>query len=301
IISFKQAGSRFKGNNYDSLQTSALKLPASVDGYAFVNSQGKYRYILWAVTTKDNSEAAQSGYSFPAGFEANTLTAFNWNYSVKNSEKSTIDGKKINLTGTPVIVELSMVAVTDTSKPKVIANAGSAVTITLPASSATLDGTASTANNSIKSYAWSQLTGKAVQLNGNDSALTQVSGFTEAGTYSFALAITDSKGNKDIDTVLVTVLLQEANEKVKTVQAKFGVYPNPALNKTTTLNLVSPETGSGRLVLYNNHGVVVWTKQFEKSTELFNQVLNFPGIPAGLYYLSVYVENNKLSTLKIIL
>jgi hypothetical protein len=70
--------SLLKGYTYSATQSAALALPAGVDGGAFVNSSGKYVYVLWAVTTTDESEVASASYSFPiavAGIPATLTTA----------------------------------------------------------------------------------------------------------------------------------------------------------------------------------------------------------------------------------
>lgn len=87
-----------------------------------------------------------------------------------------------------------------------VANAGNAQSITLPASSVTLDGSKSTAaSGTIKAYQWTMVSGPSVAVIANPgSAATTVSSLVE-GTYTFQLKVTDSNNNSAIATVTVVV------------------------------------------------------------------------------------------------
>lgn len=87
-----------------------------------------------------------------------------------------------------------------------VANAGSDVTITLPVSSATLNGTASSdADGTIATYAWSKIDGPAQYTIANsNSASTTVSNLVQ-GVYTFQLTVTDNAGASATDTIVVTV------------------------------------------------------------------------------------------------
>jgi len=70
---------------------------------------------------------------------------------------------------------------------------------------ATLDGSGSTDDVGVVSYAWTQTSGPAVALSGADTALAS---FTPAaaGTYGFSLTVTDVRGATGSDTVTVTAV-----------------------------------------------------------------------------------------------
>ena len=86
-----------------------------------------------------------------------------------------------------------------------VANAGADLTITLPVNSVTLNGTATDADGSIASYAWTKLSGPA---GGNvqtpAAASTRITAMV-AGTYVFRLRVTDNSGAQDTDDVTVIV------------------------------------------------------------------------------------------------
>lgn len=86
------------------------------------------------------------------------------------------------------------------------ANAGSDQVITLPASSATLNGTASSAvSPATLTYLWTKTSGAgSTTITGNTTATPTVSGLQQ-GVYVFNLVVTDSNGNTSSDTVQVTV------------------------------------------------------------------------------------------------
>lgn len=87
-----------------------------------------------------------------------------------------------------------------------LANAGKDTTITLPASTANLDGSGSSdPDNNITSYQWTKIDGPSSYSIANaNTAQTQVDGL-EAGEYQFELKVTDAAGlyAKDIITVKV--------------------------------------------------------------------------------------------------
>lgn len=86
-----------------------------------------------------------------------------------------------------------------------LAVAGEDVTIALPQTWAMLDGSASSDDVSLVSYAWRQLSGPtpAVLLPANASR-TNATSLTK-GQYRFQLTVTDSDGNLAVNSVTVTV------------------------------------------------------------------------------------------------
>lgn len=88
------------------------------------------------------------------------------------------------------------------------ARAGHGQVITLPLNHLTLWGNQSTDDNGIMSFLWtlhpSSLT-QEVTMQGVRSPYLQLSGLQE-GRYTFQLTVTDTRGQQDSDTILVTVL-----------------------------------------------------------------------------------------------
>jgi|GEM_PF-2141578 len=96
-------------------------------------------------------------------------------------------------------------SIRNTNHPPV-ANAGADQTITLPATTATLDGSGSTdPDNNITSYLWTKISGPSLpNIAASNTALTSVNNLAE-GTYEFELKVTDAGGLSDKDTVKLTV------------------------------------------------------------------------------------------------
>lgn len=91
------------------------------------------------------------------------------------------------------------------NQPPVV-SAGSSQTITQPASTATLTGTASDPDGSISTLAWTFVSGPATPTIASPStASTTVNGLTAAGDYIFRLTATDNSGTAVAADVTITV------------------------------------------------------------------------------------------------
>ena len=101
-ITYKTTSDVLFGTKYDAAKTAAMNLPNNLDGGAFYDvANNRYKYILWAKTTLDLSEAASGTYSFPASFGISTLSKREWNYSETNNAVD-ISPNNIQLTGRPI-------------------------------------------------------------------------------------------------------------------------------------------------------------------------------------------------------
>ncbi|WP_054411855.1 PKD domain-containing protein [Hymenobacter sp. DG25A] len=102
--------------------------------------------------------------------------------------------------------EVSITVNAQASNQPPVANAGADKTITLPTSSATLEGSASDADGSVAAYAWSQTSGpNTATFSSSTEAAPTVSNLV-AGTYVFSLTATDNEGSSSTpDEVTVTV------------------------------------------------------------------------------------------------
>ena len=100
------------------------------------------------------------------------------------------------------------VTVNGNNQPPTV-NAGSDQTITLPTNSVSLSGTASDADGSVASYAWSKTAGGAATITSPSSNSTTVTGLVQ-GTYTFRLSVTDNQGAVSTDDVNVIVNPQPA-------------------------------------------------------------------------------------------
>ncbi len=118
-ISYKTASDLLYGSNYDEAKTNAMNLPSNIDGAAFIDGVGNYTYVLWAVTTEDQSEVASANYTFPGSFNISQLYKREWDFSETNNTQ-TVSPSNVALTGRPIFLsenELSIVEPTATFFP----------------------------------------------------------------------------------------------------------------------------------------------------------------------------------------
>jgi hypothetical protein len=88
------------GYTYDAAQSALMALPTNIDGGAYTNASGQHAYVLWAVTTTDESEVANATYTFPAAMKIGALTRYEITYSsTKATAAATGTGNA--LTGAP--------------------------------------------------------------------------------------------------------------------------------------------------------------------------------------------------------
>jgi hypothetical protein len=117
-------------------------------------------------------------------------------------------------------VSLSQVTITVNPVPPPVANAGINQTLGLPATSATLDGSAST--GIITSYAWTQISGpNTATITSPATVSTTVTGLV-VGTYVFQLSV---NGGVSVAQVSVTIAAT-ANYSILTNQAPTGATEN---------------------------------------------------------------------------
>ncbi len=85
------------------------------------------------------------------------------------------------------------------------ANAGAYQTITLPTSTAPLNGAGTDADGTVVSYLWTKLTGPAAGAVTNNTAATTTATALAQGVYTFEFKVTDDDGATGKDTVQITV------------------------------------------------------------------------------------------------
>ncbi len=177
--------------------SQSITLPASaviLDGSLSYDPDGTIASYAWtqvsgAAATITNGNAAKPTVS---GLAAGTYT---FQLTVTDNSGATASAQ--------VKVTVSSAIAT----PNPVANAGANQTITLPVSSVTLDGSASSDNNgTIASYSWSKTAGPATgSITASGNATTTATGLVQ-GVYTFQLVITDAGGLTSTDNMTVTVL-----------------------------------------------------------------------------------------------
>ncbi len=173
-----------------------------------------------------------------------------------------------------------------------VANAGSDVSITLPASTVTLNGSSSKdPDGSIKSYVWKQTSGAAgpIITSATDSKTT-VTGLT-AGTYVFQLTVTDDKGTTASDQVTVTVTGQK-NDAPTANAGKDVSITLPA--STASLDGSASSDGDGKIDQY------AWKKISGPAGGNISSPAasktNITGLVAGAYVFELTVTDDEDAT-----
>jgi alpha-tubulin suppressor-like RCC1 family protein len=174
----------------------SITLPVNsvnLDGSASSSPDGSALTYAWS----EQSGPATYTIASPAGAKTSVTGLVQGTYTfqltVKNGQgNSSTATVTVTVNAAPVIIP--------------VANAGTALSITLPTSSVTLDGSASSSpDGSALTYSWSYVSGPAAYtIAGPAAAKTSVTGLVK-GTYVFLLKVTNSQGNTASASVTVTV------------------------------------------------------------------------------------------------
>jgi hypothetical protein len=133
-----------------------------------------------------------------------------------------------------------------TNQPPTV-NAGTDKTITLPTSTVTLTGTASDADGSIATYAWTKISGPAGStFSSASSASTMANGLVQ-GSYIFRLTVTDNQGASASDDVAVTVNAASTSNiihlEAESYTAMYGIQTENTADAGGGLNVGWQDTG----------------------------------------------------------
>ncbi len=102
-IAYSTVSKLLYGSQYDAVRTAALQLPDNIRGGAFKSPTKGYTYVLWAVTDKDRSEAAEASYTFPASLNIKTLHSRAWDFANRGIT-TVVSATDIALTGSPIFL-----------------------------------------------------------------------------------------------------------------------------------------------------------------------------------------------------
>ncbi len=166
------------------------------------------------------------------------------------------------------------------------ANAGSDVTITLPTSTAVLNGSGSDPDGSIASYAWGKVSGPSAGTLTNATTPTLTLTGLAQGVYVFSLTVTDDKGFTNTDEVTVTVNAVVVNAPPV---ANAGADNSITLPTNTTSFTGSGTDSDGTITSYT------WIKVNGPACTLSGQAtatLSLSNLLAGSYTFRLTVTDN---------
>jgi dienelactone hydrolase len=166
-------------------------------------------------------------------------------------------------------------------------NAGPNATITLPANSLTIYGSAADADGTIQSYSWAKWSGGAATLSGATTPTLTVTGLA-AGTYIFRLSAKDNSGSSRYDEMTVTV---NATTSFSSVEERIVSEDESA----------STDLRNDDVNFWKNKVVVIFDAS---GKEIFHgkwSVENFESIPSReLLVVNILSEGKKVLQQKII-
>lgn len=120
------------------------------------------------------------------------------------------------------------------------ASAGADAVITLPTNLINLVGSGTDTDGTITGYSWAQVTGPNVATLTNATSATATASGLVAGTYQFALTVTDNAGGQSTDAVLVTVEAALTDILVAGHSINTG-YPSIVEGNLAQTDLVAPD------------------------------------------------------------
>ncbi|HEY0742413.1 MAG TPA: PKD domain-containing protein [Chryseosolibacter sp.] len=141
---------------------------------------------------------------------------------------------RLTVTDNAGVTDSDYVKINVTANTLPTVNAGADRSITLPTSSASITATASDADGTVTSYAWSKVSGGSATLSGTNASTLSCSALVE-GSYVFRVTVTDNLGGKKSDDVALTV--NPAPNALPTVNAgadKVITLPTNSVSITAT-------------------------------------------------------------------
>ncbi|MEO5683193.1 MAG: PKD domain-containing protein [Chitinophagaceae bacterium] len=153
-----------------------------------------------------------------------------------------------SFTANPNLYEWFLSKTRATGNQSPVANAGSNISITLPTSSTTLNGSASNdPDGSIATYAWSKTSGPTSYTIANAGAASTALSNLVQGVYVFTLQVTDNSGATASSTVTVTVNAAANQSPVSNAGSNISIT---LPTNSTTLNGSASSDADGTISTY---------------------------------------------------
>jgi len=260
----------------------------------YINGTERFRSNMPTGTISSTTRASTA-----AADDGNTLQTINLSSAFFANGNNTIAVEVHQFSATDPDLSFDLQLLGNANQPP-IANAGVDQIITLPVSSVTLSGSASSdPDGTITSYAWTQTSGPntaTITTPGNVS--TTVSGLVQ-GSYSFQLTVTDNSGATASDVVGVTVNAATGNLIVFSYGGVWKYFDNGTDQGTAWRNVgfndVSWASGPGQLGYGDGDEATVVSygpsSTAKYITTYFRKVVNI-SLPASYSYFNVGVKRD---------
>jgi hypothetical protein len=287
-----------KSNSYSVRWTGKIQ-PQYTETYTFhLGSGGGHRLWVAGKLLLDSWQERYPGgfQSSPVSLEAGKL------YDIKLEYFNTDSGTGMGLFWTSKSLPLEYVpqsqlypeaiGTTPPANKAPVANAGADIALALPASTATLNGSASTdEDGKISAYAWTKVSGPSGDSIQSPAAVSTVVSSLVAGVYVYQLKVTDDKGATATDTVTVTV--SSATNQSPTANAGSDIVISLPVNNTV-LNGSASKDPDGSIVSYR------WTKISGPSQLSISNPATastaVSNLVEGVYVFRLLVTDNKNAT-----
>lgn len=96
-----------------------------------------------------------------------------------------------------------------------VANAGADFTISLPTTTASVNGSGTDTDGSVSAYFWKQILGPSSTLTNNRSSTLLLGNMVVAGRYEYELMVTDNDGAVNTDRVVITVVASSSSSSAR--------------------------------------------------------------------------------------
>lgn len=251
----------------------------TLDGNASSDADGKISTYAWKKVSGPAGGTITTPSAVKTAITGLTQGAYVFSLTVTDDDKAT---------------STSNVTVTVNAAPNKapVANAGSAVTITLPTNTVTVDGKASSdADGTITKYEWKKVSGPAAgTITASSAVKTTITGLTQ-GTYVFSLTVTDD--DKVTSTSNVTITVNPASNKAPVANAGSAVTITLPTS-TVTLDGKASSDADGTITKYEWKKVSGPTGGAISTPAAVKTAIT--GMTAGTYVFSLTVTDNKQAT-----
>lgn len=188
------------GYKYDAVKTTAMNMPATINGGAFTNTAGNTRYCLWAIA---QDPGTIGGSAFDVGYVEYALPGVTGNVNMvyrnytKTGYKKIVPATVIPLVAVPCFITLladtlPVITPSVSISATLTATVQPPIYIELPMQTIFLSGSLSSSPTGIiTSYAWALVSGPTGSTIIDPTAPQTVVKCTQAGTYVFSLTVTN--------------------------------------------------------------------------------------------------------------
>jgi hypothetical protein len=197
------------------------------------------------------------------------------------------------------------VVITVTGSSTTIANAGKDEVIPVGQATVLHGEYSSCTGGQIVSYMWTKISGPSGYEILTPAAATTWIRNMVAGSYVYRLTVTDDKGNKSVDDVVITVsasytMLNRRKQNQLSINNRpdllnhvgFHIYPNPAMNHLS-IELNQAATGQGKIYIIDAAGSRVKQISFVKDQQVFSKQLDLTGLKQGTYTVELWIKNHQ--------